>query len=197
MPGDFPTQPMPENFTPEPIPENKRSKKDLLDELNFPETHKILLGYIFNERMKLSSEEKKDVMQKTLLKATEKIMEGKFDGRAKLTTWLCTIGRNTALDLLRRKKVRDAAGPMLKTHQFAGKEQTALDKSIAAETAEQILAGLNELPKEQREVIELLHQDLSLKEIAERQGVPISTVKSRQRYAHEFLKKWMRDKDKE
>lgn len=189
---------MPENFNPQPkSPENNNYKESLLAKLNSPDTHRMIAGYIFNEKMNLSSEEVEEVVQQSLLKATNKIQEDEFDGRAKLTTWLCTIGRNTALDLLRQKKVRDAAGPMLETHQFGGKKQTALDKSIAAETAEQILSGLNELPEKQREVIELLNQDLSLKEIAERQGVPISTVKSRQRYAHEFLKKWMRDKDKE
>jgi RNA polymerase sigma-70 factor (ECF subfamily) len=66
-----------------------------------------------------------------------------------------------------------------------------VDPSEAAEQGQErarVAAALRELPPEQREVVELAYfEGLSQREIAERTGDPLGTVKTRARLALEKL----------
>jgi RNA polymerase sigma-70 factor (ECF subfamily) len=60
--------------------------------------------------------------------------------------------------------------------------------AVAGEIRERVLAAVDELPEEQREVFLMREvSNLPFKEIAEIVGVPENTVKSRMRYALERL----------
>jgi RNA polymerase sigma-70 factor (ECF subfamily) len=66
--------------------------------------------------------------------------------------------------------------------------------AVAAEIRERLLAAVDELPDEQREVFLLREvSNVPFKEIAEIVGVPENTVKSRMRYALERLQAALSD----
>ncbi len=104
---------------------------------------------------------------------------GRFDpARARLTTWLFTITRNTAIDMLRRRSARRAES--LPEDWQAGEEPDTADLVVAADRSERVAAALGELPSPQLEALSLAYfEGLSQSEIAERLGVPLGTVKGR------------------
>jgi RNA polymerase sigma-70 factor (ECF subfamily) len=66
--------------------------------------------------------------------------------------------------------------------------------AVAGEIRERVLAAVDELPEEQREVFLMREvSNLPFKEIAEIVGVPENTVKSRMRYALERLQAALSD----
>jgi RNA polymerase sigma-70 factor (ECF subfamily) len=105
-----------------------------------------------------------------------------FDpSRASFRTWLYGIARNAIIDLKRRAAVR----PALTSHEVNTDEQGGLDASLEQALLRwQVGAALERLTPEHRQVIRLAHfQGLTLREIAERTGLPLGTVKSRTSYA--------------
>ena len=189
---------MPENFTPQPTQETSK-KEAWLNKLGSPETRIALSRHIFYLRMGFSPEEKDDLIQTALLKATEAVKEGKFNEShgAKLTTWLYRITTNAAIDLLRKKKHLSTTDPLPETHELPNNEPTARESYIATDMIEKLRSHFNELPPEQQEVVKMREDGLSFKQIAKHQGVAINTAKSRMRYALAYLKKWIQDKDKD
>jgi RNA polymerase sigma-70 factor (ECF subfamily) len=105
-----------------------------------------------------------------------------FDpSRASFRTWLYGIARNAIIDQKRRAAVR----PALSSHEVDPDEQGKLDQSLEQALLRwQVGAALERLTPEHRQVIRLAHfQGLTLREIAERTGLPLGTVKSRTSYA--------------
>jgi RNA polymerase sigma-70 factor, ECF subfamily len=106
---------------------------------------------------------------------------GSFDpDKASFRTWLYGIARNAIIDLKRRQSVR----PALAAH-VDSEEQGATDDSFESALVRwQVGAALERLTPEHRQVIRLAHfQGLTLREISERTGVPLGTIKSRTSYA--------------
>src|SRR3954452_7388524 len=101
--------------------------------------------------------------------------------RASFRTWLYGIARNAIIDVRRRQSVR----PALAAHPDEQPEQAASDDSYERALMRwQVTAALERLTPEHRQVIRLAHfQGLTLREIAERTGLPLGTVKSRTSYA--------------
>ncbi len=107
-----------------------------------------------------------------------------FDpSRASFRTWIYGIARNAIIDLKRRQQVR----PQLATHTTDDEHQEpgATDDSFERALLRwQVGAALERLTPEHRQVIRLAHfQGLTLREISERTGIPLGTVKSRTSYA--------------
>jgi RNA polymerase sigma-70 factor (ECF subfamily) len=106
---------------------------------------------------------------------------GSFDaGKASFRTWLYGIARNAIIDLKRRQSVR----PALAQHPV-DEEQGATDDSFEnALLRWQVSAALERLTPDHRQVIRMAHfQGLTLREISERTGIPLGTIKSRTSYA--------------
>src|SRR3954452_8420680 len=101
--------------------------------------------------------------------------------RASFRTWLYGIARNAIIDQKRRASVR----PALPAHAVDTDEQGGIDASLEhALLRWQVGAALERLTPEHRQVIRLAHfQGLTLREIAERTGLPLGTIKSRTSYA--------------
>lgn len=105
--------------------------------------------------------------------------------RGTVASWLATIARSRALDHVRREKqradYRDAS-----TAEEPHHAPVPLPSELVEERQdrERLMGCLNELPPEQREVLELAYfEGLSHRDIAQRTGLPLGTVKTRVRLA--------------
>ncbi len=125
----------------------------------------------------------RDVCQETFLRAYRAI--NGFKGQAKFSSWLYRIALNLCRDWMRRQRrqptvqppedvdIADLAaerGPSESIETLVGRRH--LGRAVAAAMAR--------LPEEQRTAIVLKeYHGLTFQEIAEMQGVPLSTVKTR------------------
>ena len=105
--------------------------------------------------------------------------------RGSVRTWLYAITRNRIVDARRRAAVR----PALALHE-PGELPAELDGELEQAVLRwQMAAALARLSPEHRDVIRLAHYGgLSLREISERKGIPLGTVKSRTSYALRTLR---------
>jgi RNA polymerase sigma-70 factor (ECF subfamily) len=130
-----------------------------------------------------------EVLQEAFLEVWRRARE--FDpSRGGVETWVMTIARTRAID---RKR---SMGTVARVAEEAAAEPppvsaTPVDPSESAEQGQErarVAAALRELPPEQRQVVELAYfEGLSQREIAERTGDPLGTVKTRARLALEKL----------
>ena len=146
-----------------------------------------------------------DVTQDVFLRVVQNASE--FKHEARFSTWLYTIARNLCVDHLRKQTDRrhpsldqpvtqngEDSRPLVDhladAHPRASVERTA----VAGEVAGRIVAAVEKLPDDQREVF-LLREvaNLPFKEIAEITGVGENTVKSRMRYALDRLQEALSD----
>lgn len=105
----------------------------------------------------------------------------------KLSTWLITVCKNTAIDRLRKRKKIDYVE--VDAVASASNVDVILDGPEMRLMKLRIASALNYLPKEQREVIEMVYfQGLTQSEIAASLNIPLGTVKSRIRLALTKLK---------
>jgi len=108
----------------------------------------------------------------------------RFDARrASVDGWIATIARTRAIDRLRRREVRQRTADLASLEDLPG-VPTPEDESHQARLREQVRAGLETLPREQREAVELAYfHGLPQAEIAEATSTPLGTVKTRLRLA--------------
>jgi RNA polymerase sigma-70 factor (ECF subfamily) len=112
-----------------------------------------------------------------------------FDRRqSSVGTWLFTIARNKRIDALRRARRPDfdPNDPALVPDQ-----PEAADATIdAAEREARVREAMRRLPEEQIELLRLaFYESLSHRDIAERTGLPLGTVKSRLRLAFGHMRR--------
>jgi len=135
-------------------------------------------------------DEAEDVVEETFWQAWKKA-DAYEPSKGAVSTWLLTIGRRKALDRLRAKK-RSREDPIENDQTFADLPSGSPDPSADAEGSElreSVRVALRELPREQREVLELGYfSGMSQTEIAEATGQPLGTVKTRMRLALQKLR---------
>jgi RNA polymerase sigma-70 factor (ECF subfamily) len=154
--------------------------------------------YNFVLRLVRNGPTAEDLVQDVFVKVVRKAET--FKHEARFTTWVYSIARNLCIDHLRKMSLRrhpsldqssgkNPDGPTLgeriaNTHPSSAADRRATSTDIG----EHIIAAVEQLPNEQREVF-LLRQlgKVPFKEIAKMTGVPENTVKSRMRYALERL----------
>jgi RNA polymerase sigma-70 factor (ECF subfamily) len=114
-----------------------------------------------------------DVTQSVFLKIWDE--PGAFRG-GNFGAWIARVARNRALDVIRSRAVR-AEGE----YPDAMPENDSIeDVAIANEDAARVREALAQLPKEQREPIELgFFSGATQSEIARQTGLPLGTVKTR------------------
>jgi len=102
--------------------------------------------------------------------------------RGKVTTWLLTIARYTAIDRLRTEQRRDGKGQIdLEDVVNILGENSPIDDPLWAD-GRLIHEIMDELPVDQRQVLELAYfRDMSHSEMADQLGIPLGTVKGRVR----------------
>jgi RNA polymerase sigma-70 factor, ECF subfamily len=120
-------------------------------------------------------EDGEDVVQEAYVKAHQAMIEGRFDGRSRVETWLYRIVTNTAIDALRSGKHRERTTDVL--------PEPAWDGAAAAEARialAELDALLDTLPPDQRAAIVLKSvEGLSGVEIAQILGITEGAVEQR------------------
>ena len=148
-------------------------------------------------------EEIEDICMETFEKAFKQLSS--FNPEMKFSTWMLTIARNTALDHRDKAKVR---GKKLETTSFDIAEHEASsipddnrspeEEIIDSQIHEKFMASIEGLPDLYREPARLcLIHNLGYKEIAEKTGLPLGTVKTRIRRAKEQLTAMMLESDED
>ena len=138
-------------------------------------------------------EEIEDICMESFEKAFKQLATYRSDMR--FSTWMLTIARNTALDHRDKAKVR---GKKMETTSFDVAENEAAsvaddvrspeEEIIDSQLHEKFLVAIDGLPDLYREPARLCFIDnLGYKEIAEKTGLPLGTVKTRIRRAKDQL----------
>jgi RNA polymerase sigma-70 factor (ECF subfamily) len=112
--------------------------------------------------------------------------------RGSVRTWLATIVRNRAIDLVRSPRERMARSEHDDAERLATVEDPApqvIDEVVVAIDRDLVRAAVDGLPDEQRNAIGLaFFRGLSHSEISAHTGVPLGTVKSRIRLGMQRLR---------
>ncbi len=151
--------------------------------------------YKFAYRYTKNADDAEDIAQEAFVRVWKNL--GKFDQTKQFKTWLFTIAKNAALDIIKKKR------PLLFSQME--REEDSLDAVLAPylsgpELPDAIfersllrsdLAGaLEKLPDGYRTVLAMRYNDhLKFREIAESLNEPIDTVKSKHRRGLALLRK--------
>jgi RNA polymerase sigma-70 factor, ECF subfamily len=115
-----------------------------------------------------------------------------FDpSRASFSTWLYRVTRSAAIDLHRKRAHKVHPIPDGESHVLAARDLSATPQEVVDESwlSWRVSRALEVLDAPHREVIELAYfGGLSQREISERTGVPLGTVKSRTASAFKSLR---------
>ena len=115
-----------------------------------------------------------------------------FDpSRASFSTWLYRVTRSAAIDLHRKRAHKVHPIPDGESHVLAARDLSATPQEVVDESwlSWRVSRALEALDGPHREVIELAYfGGLSQREISERTGVPLGTVKSRTASAFKRLR---------
>jgi len=127
-----------------------------------------------------------DLVQETMVKVWRKA--GLYAaGRGSVSTWIYTVARNARIDRVRRASSQPYDD--IDDLELESDSPTGEDHAYMSEQAAGVAEAVQQLPKEQRQVIELAFMhDLPQSEIAEKLSLPLGTVKSRMRLAYSKLK---------
>ncbi|HVL23542.1 MAG TPA: sigma-70 family RNA polymerase sigma factor [Thermomicrobiales bacterium] len=110
------------------------------------------------------------------------------EGRGTFITWLLSITHNMAIDEIRRRNRRpqraDSADPVLMLTNVRDETPAVEDQAMMTAIREQVAVAMAALPEAQRSAIELAYfRGLTQREIADLQGEPLGTIKTRMRLA--------------
>lgn len=152
----------------------------------------IVLSFAF--RLVADRQLAEEVLQEAFFRAWQ---QGKAfnSSRGTFVTWLLSITHNLAIDEIRKRRRRPQKADSEEPEAFLA---TVADTGAGADVEDEVWLGalrdtisvaLNELPKAQREAIELAYyQGLTQREIADRLGEPLGTVKTRMRLGLQKLR---------
>lgn len=165
------------------------------DDASFEELIQRYLDQIFAFALNYTKNEAlaEDIAQETFIKAWKNISS--FDSDKRFKAWIFTIARNTALDQLKKKQtisfssLNDENG-----ENFL--ERTIIDSALRPdqlceqyESDSWFKATVAKLSDKYRAVVIMRQNGYSFREIGEKLGEPLHTVKSRYRRALATLKK--------
>jgi RNA polymerase sigma factor (sigma-70 family) len=121
-----------------------------------------------------------EVAQESFVKAWQHAAA--YDARrGRVATWLLTITRNAAIDAVRYRR-EAPLDPDVLTARLVADQDPSAEPADRFATLDHIREALRQLPLEQsRPVVLMTFYGLTAKDIAERDGLPVGTVKSRVR----------------
>jgi RNA polymerase sigma factor (sigma-70 family) len=124
-----------------------------------------------------------EVAQETFVRAWQHA--GAYDSRrGRVSTWLLSITRNLAVDRIRTKRAQPIDPEVLMSMDLPSTEPDPEHAGINAHESVRVHRALATLPAEQRQALLLASfYGRTAREIAELEGIPIGTVKTRIRTA--------------
>jgi RNA polymerase sigma-70 factor, ECF subfamily len=132
-----------------------------------------------------------EMVQEVFLKVWRS--SGTFDpSRASFSTWLYMVTRSCSLDLYRKRAHRVHQIPDGETHVVTTRDSSAGPQEVVDESwlSWRVSRALEVLDAPHKEVINLAYfEGFSQREISERTGVPLGTVKSRTANAFKKLRR--------
>ena len=143
--------------------------------------------YSFAYRMMSDRDHAEDITQEVFLRAWRRCSRFS-DSRGTLISWLLSITHNMAIDEIRKKQRRpqkaEAKEPELLMGTLRDEDESVEAQAIDTTSGLVIQGALDELPKNQRIVLELGYfRGMTQREISEHLDVPLGTVKTRMRLA--------------
>jgi len=134
---------------------------------------------LFRYLLRLAGDEAvaEDLFQQTWLKVAERI--GRYDRSRPFAPWLFAVGRNLALDHLRRKHPA-SLDEQPEPEASATPDADPFARAVARQQGARLAATVSELGPLDREVLSMrFEEDLALPELADRLAVPLPTAKAR------------------
>ena len=149
------------------------------DESSFQQLYEEFAKRVFRYALTLLQDQHlaEEVVQETMITVWSKAST--YSGGSRVSTWIFGIARHKAYDILRSEKkgARTTGGPIIID-----------DPAPAVEREERVLAAINDLPPDQREIVFLtFYENLPYKTIANLLEIPEGTVKSRMYHAKKKL----------
>jgi len=124
-----------------------------------------------------------DISQDVFISAFKMLSNFRYE--SKFTTWLYRVTVNKCKDYLRKKKVRSIFSP-IDEHEYHLRSRT---KSDSMDISRMVRKAIDKLPAKLREPLILRDiEGLSYKEIADKSGLEVGTIKSRIFRARQALK---------
>ncbi|MBP5639455.1 MAG: sigma-70 family RNA polymerase sigma factor [Victivallales bacterium] len=130
-----------------------------------------------------------DIFQQTWFKAIRNW--DKYDDRECLLAWLCRISHNLIMDFYRSQKHR--TDEELADHDAIAASDDAQGQLEKRELAAALEVAIDNLPDNQKTVVELRRKGLSFNEIASLQDSTLNTVLGRMHYAVLKLREVLKD----
>lgn len=148
-------------------------------------------------RMLNNQHDSEDIVQETFMRVYLNLNQ--YDDKQKFSTWVYRIGKNLCIDLLRKKKevhsldsgAREESDLTYYDKLTSG-EISPENRVLSLEFQEQLMRVISKLSDKYRMIVMLYYlQELTLEEISETLGLPVTTVKTRLYRGREQLrKKW-------
>jgi RNA polymerase sigma-70 factor (ECF subfamily) len=134
-----------------------------------------------------------DLVQDTFVKLWRSA--GRFEAsRGRLDTWVLLMARSLAIDAVRRRVVEARALTSTMADSEASSEPGPLELAETADLAERARRAMCALSREQRAALELAYfGGKTSVEVAELEGIPVGTAKTRIRTALQRLRAVMGD----
>lgn len=148
-------------------------------------------------RMLSNTQDIDDVVQETFIRVYLNLNH--YDESQKFSTWIYRIGRNLCIDMLRKKRAAQSLDAQMNedsTVSYYDKlesgELSPESRYLQTEFMNHFNQLISKLSEKYRHIVSLYYiHELTLQEISERLGLPVTTVKSRLHRGREQLrKKW-------
>jgi RNA polymerase sigma-70 factor (ECF subfamily) len=125
-----------------------------------------------------------DVAQETFVRAW-RYAQTYDPRRGRVATWLLTIARNLAIDVIRVKRAEPLDPEVVdRKLQEAGDTGSPVDQAFSPDDRERVRGAIAELPADQRRALVLAaYLGHTAQEIGESEGIPLGTAKTRIRTA--------------
>ena len=125
-----------------------------------------------------------DVAQETFVRAW-RFAQTYDPRRGRVATWLLTIARNLAIDVIRVKRAEPLdPDVVVRRLQEAGETGAPVDQGYPPDDRERVRGAIAELPPDQRRALVLAaYLGRTAREIGESEGIPLGTAKTRIRTA--------------
>ncbi|MGV3614127.1 MAG: sigma-70 family RNA polymerase sigma factor [Fimbriimonas sp.] len=142
--------------------------------------------YVFAMRLSRDRDEAEDIASEAMIRAHRSL--DSFRGSAAFSTWLCRIVTNCHLDRKKRASRRPTVSldaPYTdefcpRREQIVSTAASPLEEATRERAVQRLLAAMDRLPENQRDLIVMFHvRGMAYEEIAAQIGVPLGTVKSR------------------